>query len=246
MSGNATTTPPAATSDGTPVVTPPSGASAPDSKPAGADPNPAEDDDDHDPAETEPQEDEKSNQVKERIERAKKKAVKDLLSQLGVTSIEEAQAIKDKADKADLEKLTETERLQKERDDALKAAETERKTRERVERERTEEAARNFLKAEAERAGVDPDAMDLVMTKLEKHVEDNFDDDDELKSGAFKDFFAELRKDKKLWFKPTERPANTGGNSTTPQTPPAPAAQKSFDDMNEVEWEAYKRSIGLS
>ena len=244
MSGTTTTTT-EPKNDDTPVVTPPSGAPAPDPKPAAADPKAAEDDDDHEDDGQPPVED-KSQGVKDRIKRAQAKAQKELLASLGVTTVEEALALKQKAEQAELEKLSEKERLQKERDDALKQAELERKTRERIERERQEEAAKSFLRTEAEKAGVDPDAMDLVMSKLEKHVEDNFEDDDELKPGAFKDFFADLKKEKKLWFKPKEAPVNTTPPAQPNQNPSAPAAHKTIDDMDEIEWARYKRDRGLS
>lgn len=197
-------------------------------------------------SEEEHQPDDKANQIKDRIKRAERSAQQKLLEQLGVTSLDEAKALKEKAEKADLEKLTEKERLEKERNDALKAAEQERKHRERLERDVQEKEAQQFLRTTAMKAGVEEDALDLVLVKMSKHIEENFEDDAELKSDDFKSFFGDLRKDKKLWFKPTERPANSAvpNNDTSPTTPSPNKPSKPIEDMNDIEWAAHKQANG--
>jgi hypothetical protein len=186
----------------------------------------------------------------DRLNRAKGKVQNDILKALGVKNVEEARAAIEKASQADLEKLSETDRLRTEKETAEKRAEAAEKKAKRLERDREEEAAESFLKEQLRAAGIDEDldVQELALAKLKKHVSEKFDDDADVKPEDLKPFFKSLKNDKKLWFKPVDVPAGTHGKDKNPpsspqgSTPPA----KNVWEMNRAEYAAHKRSRGLS
>lgn len=230
---------------------------------------PADDDDagdtgDEEPASTGEEQDEKISLTKksltERANRAKGKERSDILAALGVASIEEAQqAIKD-AKAAELEKLSEKERLEKLAADNKKDADAAKRELAKFKQQQEQEKAETFLRSTLTASGVTEDAMDLAMNSTQKFI-DSLSDDDEVTAEILSTHLAKLRKDKSLWFNVSELPAGTHGKSKTPTPTPASAGQKPVPGAKPIlyngktaaelqkdpsEWAAYKRSKGLT
>lgn len=191
-----------------------------------------------------------TQQLNERISRAKGKAHKDQLTELGVENIEEAKALLEEARQAKLDKLSETDRLQTQLADANKATEKERKARERIEQEKELAETQNFLNAACKTADLDPDVIDVVAPKLQKFIADNFGEDHKVSEADTKPFFDDLRSKKAQWFIATDTPASTHAKQKTPppsttQTPAAGVAPllpppKPPREMSDVEWNLYR------
>lgn len=189
-----------------------------------------------------------SKQIKDRLNRATTKERKELFAELGVETIEEAKALAEKARKAELDKLSDTERLEAQLADEKKARETAEKTLKRLQRDQEEQEATNFLQQTAQKQGVSADALELVLHKAQKFIAENFDDDHELTEKDLKPFFKDLKAEKKAWFDAVEVPASThskeknppASNQVAPATPP-----KDIMSMTDAEWAAEKRRRGL-
>lgn len=188
-------------------------------------------------------------QLNDRLARAKGKAHKEQLTELGVDNIEEAKTLLEEARQAKLDKLSETERLQTQLADANKATEKERKARERIERERELSETQNFLNSACKKADLDPDVIEVVAPKLQKFIADNFGEDHEVTDADTKPFFDDLRSKKMQWFVAAETPANTHAKQKEPlpsatqlpptqhtliQPPPKPPSE-----MTDAEWRTY-------
>lgn len=188
-----------------------------------------------------------SKALKERNDRIARQEQRKLLATLGVNNLDEAkEAIKRKKELED-EKLSTEERLQKERDEAVKRAEAAERAANKAKKEAAEKEAEIFLSTAAKNAGVTDDAKELVQAKLEKHIADNFSDDDDITEEALAPFFKKLKSDKKLWFEAKETPASTGAKEKT--SPAAPVGTtpppKPYAEMTVAERNEYKRAKGL-
>jgi heme-binding NEAT domain protein len=188
--------------------------------------------------------------LNERLSRAKGKERKELLESLGVESIEEAQNAIKAARQAELDKLSETERLTAELAESKKLADKERKARERVEQEKELAETQGFLTNACKTAALDPDVTEVVAPRLQKFIADNFGDDHEVSDADLKPFFDDLRSKKAAWFVPEGVPASTHAkpknpppSTTTPAAPTGamfPAPPKPPADMSDAEWNAFR------
>jgi len=182
-----------------------------------------------------------------RLDRAKGTAQTDLLAELGVANLEEAKAAIARKKELEDEKLSTEQRLQKQLDEEKKRADNAERAANKAKKEAAEKQAEVFLTGVAKSAGVTDDAKELVQAKLEKHIADNFSDDDDITEELLAPFFKKLKTEKKLWFEAKETPAATGAKEK--QAPAAPAGTtpppKPYADMSVAERNEYKRSKGL-
>lgn len=192
--------------------------------------------------------------------RAKGKALSEALKTLGVDSLDAAKEAIEKAKQAELDKLSEKERLEHEAAEAKKKAEAAERELNKLKQTQEKEKAEKSLKDILSAAGVTDDAMDLAMHNVQKFIDDELDDEDEVNADTLKKRLADLRKSKPLWFevkdvpagthpKEKEPPQNPTGQSNKPAKKGEPVFQgKTMAELakDPAAWAAYKRSKGLA
>lgn len=188
-----------------------------------------------------------SDKLKERLDKARGSAREDLLKELGVESVDAAREVLKKAKELEEAQLSEQERLKKRAEEAEKEAETLKQVILRNERDYKQEQGERALKDIAREAGVDMEEWDVVQTRLQKHIEANLSDEDEVNADSLKDFFEDLRKKKPVLFVAKEEAANSGSRDKKPAPKPNDnSSHKSVLDMTPEEYRDYKMSKGLS
>lgn len=183
-------------------------------------------------------------QLKERLERAEVRTKAALLKELGFEKIEDAKARIDKATELEREKMTDTERLKAEADDAKKQAAEHLATITRLNEMRQRDQQKGSLESVLRAAGItDADDLEYATDRALKYVAANLEGQT-INAESMKSFTEELKTKKPQLFEDApaplstgrkpRQPAPTGGDST-----PKPKSDAEIAAMSDEEFEDH-------